>query len=319
MDQAALDAKLNFVKRVDLRNASIEFYAVKVSTSNKQRRFQSVKRISCHPELQRRLKVNVSNCIEAKEHISELRDINTNEDNRFFHVESAATDFQKVIDIIEDGGVTDISAQTELNSFNGYVIQVVLPDDLGSFYAFRYLKKEWDVKNSAGRFIIFDNDLVASFSEDPRFTVSPYVDFIQYGEDVFIASIGLFEAAMNYRERLVEKRDEAITVIGLSGSFSDEHEKILKSVVGSDKHLMRQLASVYNKPYYNNPEWLTKLKDAAEEAGNWRIEFEEDGKIKVKEEKDYVKELLVLLQNKRVKTVVDGVMFDVDGELISLH
>lgn len=40
--------------------------------------------------------------------------------------------------------------------------------------------------------------------------------------------------------------------------------------------------------------------------------------MSVQENKEYVKELLILLQNKRVKTVVDGLVFDVEGELIAI-
>lgn len=81
---------------------------------------------------------------------------------------------------------------------------------------------------------------------------------------------------------------------------------------------MRQLASLYEKQHFNNDIWLQKLGDATSEAGNWRIQFDENGKILVQETKEYVKELLVLLQNKCVKTVVDGLMFDVESELIAI-
>ncbi len=36
-------------------------------------------------------------------------------------------------------------------------------------------------------------------------------------------------------------------------------------------------------------------------------------------DKKYINELLTLLQNKRVKTVIDSQIFDVDGELIVLE
>ena len=95
-------------------------------------------------------------------------------------------------------------------------------------------------------------------------------------------------------------------------------EMFLSRAIGTDKHLMRQLASVYSKPYYNNDVWLTQLHQVAQNEDSWLIQFDADGKIQVQEDKKYIHELLTLLQNKRVRTVVDGVMFDVDGELIAL-
>ncbi|HEH9394541.1 TPA: DUF4868 domain-containing protein, partial [Aeromonas salmonicida] len=92
----------------------------------------------------------------------------------------------------------------------------------------------------------------------------------------------------------------------------------LTTLVAEDKRLMRNLASVYEKQHFKNEIWLRKLREAAEVAGNWQIKFDTQGKILVQENKEYVKELLILLQNKRVKTVVDGLVFDVEGELIAI-
>ncbi|MEI8706729.1 hypothetical protein [Pseudoalteromonas sp. B62] len=91
----------------------------------------------------------------------------------------------------------------------------------------------------------------------------------------------------------------------------------LTRVIGNDKYLMRQLASVHEKGHFTDDIWLAKLKIKSEEAGNWKIKFDESGKIIIDETKDYVKEVLTLLQNKRVITVVDEKMFDVDGEFIT--
>jgi len=125
---------------------------------------------------------------------------------------------------------------------------------------------------------------------------------------------------MNYHERLKEKKSEAIAAMYSENNLLVTSSKsTLEKVIGNDKFLMRQLASVHQKSYYNNDAWLTQLKNAAENAGNWKIKFDESGKIVVQDDKEYVKELLILLQNKRVKTVVDGYIYDVDGELIAVN
>ena len=62
---------------------------------------------------------------------------------------------------------------------------------------------------------------------------------------------------------------------------------------------------------------MNHMQKEAKAAKNWKIEFE-NNKILVKEDKEYIKEVLTLLQNKRVMTVVDKQVFDVDGELIPI-
>ncbi|MCF1428619.1 MAG: DUF4868 domain-containing protein [Shewanella sp.] len=135
---------------------------------------------------------------------------------------------------------------------------------------------------------------------------------------MFIADLQQFETAMNYHERLKEKKTEAIAALGNSAAMIAEESQKLINIIGEDKRLMRQLASAYEKRYFANEVWLRKLREAATAAGNWKIQFDDNGKIVIEETKEYVRELLVLLQNKRVKTVVDGIMFDVEGELIAI-
>ena len=120
------------------------------------------------------------------------------------------------------------------------------------------------------------------------FQVTPYIDFIQFKDDMFIADIRQFEIAMNYHERLKEKKREAISALFASSAMISTSKDTLTNVIGNDKHLMRQLASVHEKGYYSNDIWLTKLKNVADEVGNWKIKFDDDGKILVEDNKNYV-------------------------------
>lgn len=321
LDQAALDNKLSILKSQDLANAVVNVYVTKISTTNKDKRFISVKRLKVHNSAKESFKSYVTECIEGNEHICELRTINTNQDNRFFYVEKAATDFSLMEDFVTSGELEYVQEQSELNDFNSYVIQLTFGEPEKSIFAFRYISGAWSVKKSCGKFLGFEtiqNELIIKIDSDPRFQITPFIDFLQFKDDVFIADIRQFETAMNFHERLKEKKEEAITALCSSSAILAIAKDPITRVIGSDKHLMRQLASVHEKGYYNNDIWLAKLKTAAEEAGNWRVKFDAQGKIIIEENKEYIKELLTLLQNKRVKTIVDEIVFDVDGELIAL-
>ncbi len=321
MDQVLLDQKLQLLKGLDLEGSVVNVYVVKISQTNKSKRFQKVNRLICHDDLKAQFKSYVVDCISKNSHISQLRDITTNQDNRFFYVESAASDFSQVVSTIESDEIVSLSDLSTLNKFNGYAIQLTFGEPEKSIFAFRYISTAWSVKNSAGKALSFNmlkNELVAGINNEPYFQITPYIDFIQSGDDMFISSLQHFETAMNYHERLKEKKAETITALCASNALSISYSDLLSKSIGSDKHLMRQLASVYAKGYYNNDVWIEQLKKAAIKAGNWLVQFDDDGTIQVQGNKEYIRELLTLLQNKRVKTVVDGVVFDVDGELITL-
>jgi len=312
--------KLETLQNIDMSSAVINIYVAKISTSNKEKRFLDIKRLKIHGDNKQNFKNYATECIGGNEHICELRTINTNQDNRFFYVEKSATDFAQMETLITTENIPYVTNQSELNSFNAYVIQLTFGEPEQSIFAFRYISGAWSVNKTSGKFFGFstvNNELIVSIDNDPRFQITPYIDFIQFNDDIFIADIRQFEVAMNYHERLKEKKIEAITALCACSAIAEIYKDTLTSVIGNDKHLMRQLASVHEKGYYSNDIWLTKLKNVADEAGNWKIKFDENGNILVEDNKDYVKELLTLLQNKRVKTIVDGVVFDVDGELVA--
>ena len=321
LDQTALDRKLEVLQNLELTDAVTNIYVAKISTTNKEKRFLDIKRLKVQGNHKQSFKSYATECIAGNEHICELRTINTTQDNRFFHVEKAATDFAQMETLVTTNKIPYIAEQSELNNFNAYVIQLTFGEPEQSVFAFRYISGSWSVNKTSGKFFNFSkisNELIVSIDNDPRFQITPYIDFIQFKDDIFIADIKQFEVAMNYHERLKEKKKEAITALCASSAMISTAKDTLTSVIGNDKHLMRQLASVHEKGYYSNDIWLTKLKNVADAARNWKIKFDDDGKILVEDNKSYVKELLTLLQNKRVKTVVDGVMFDVDGELVAL-
>ena len=105
-------------------------------------------------------------------------------------MESAATDFNQVVDLVNGTDISDVTNKSDLNGFNGYVIKLTITGEQEiNLYAFRYIATAWSVTNSAGKTLCFDNDLVADVSSEPRFTITENIDMIQLGESMFIADI----------------------------------------------------------------------------------------------------------------------------------
>ncbi|EGR0760467.1 DUF4868 domain-containing protein [Vibrio parahaemolyticus] len=321
LDQASLSAKLSDLQNIDLSDATVNLWVAKVKLGNKTKRFGEIKNLKVHSDFQDHFRQYVIECIRGNQHIDELRPVTTIQDNRFFYVESSATDLTQLKEKVESGTLLTINQAAELNNYNAYAIQLTFGEPEESIYAFRYIKGAWSLGKAGNKTLrptLQENQLVVEIDQSYKFQITPYIDFIQYKDGVFIADLKQFETAMNYHERLREKKVEAINALSSSPAMEASESTKLTSIVGDDKRLMRQLASVYEKKHFQNDIWLQKLREAARDAGNWKIKFDEQGKILVEDNKEYVKELLVLLQNKRVKTVVDGLMFDVEGELIEI-
>lgn len=324
LDQASLDTQLVDLKNIDLSDSVVNLWVTEIKTSNKTKRFGEIKNLKVHDSYKKEFRDYVVQCINGNEHIEELKSIPTIQDNRFFFVESSSTDLSQLKTRVESGELSAITDEKELNNYNAYVIQLTFGegDEEESVYAFRYIKGSWSVNNTSSKSLFSsmqNNQLIVAIDNSPRFQITSYIDFILYKSGVFISDIKQFEVAMNFHERLVEKKKEAITALGQSPAMIPRESEKLTSIIGEDKRMMRQLASVLDKQYYNNEIWLRKLKQAADQAGNWQLKFDVHGKILIDDNKNYVKELLTLLQNKRVKTVVDELTFDVEGELIAIE
>lgn len=319
IDQAELEKRLTALKALDLTTASVAVYVIEISTINKLRRCKDARHLECVPDLLEKFRCFVTSGINAYGHISTFTEIHTNQDNRFFHVEKFETDFPQVLAALHppEGKeeIKSVAKLEELRKFNAYVIEMYMGPDLPALYGFRYVSQAWSPQNSSGGFFRLSNDMVASIDETPVFRIDNCLDFIAYGEDIFIMNSNKFESAMQFKERLVERKAETVVDLAASQIFVSGDELTLNNAIGTDKHLLRQLSSVQQKGYYKNPNWVTSLRTEAQAAGNWLLEFDAKGKIVVKNEKAYVRELLIVLQNKRVQTVVDKKVCDVDGEL----
>lgn len=321
ISQAELDLKLKELQAADLDKAVVNVWVAVTVPANKAKRFTKIKRLKVKDSSKNKFKSYVVDCIQGASGISELTPMYTPQDDRFFYVESSATDLSQLISEVETQNLEAVKTIDELNGYNSYAIQVTFGEPEQSVFAYRYIRAAWSAKKTKGNFLDFktvNGELVVEIDSSTRFEINPYLDFLQFKDDVFIANIASFEVAMNYHERLKEKKEEAIKALFESPNLVAGSEDVFKNLVGLDKRLMRQLAAAHEKGYYSNKEWVAKLRVAAEEAGNWRIKFNDQGEIEIDDDKDYIKELLILLQNKRVKTVVDGIVADVDGELIAL-
>jgi hypothetical protein len=320
LDQVTLDLKLSALRAIDLKNVSVIVYVVEINKVNKLLRCKEAKLLECDDLLLSRFKGYIESCISYYAHISNFTDISTNQDNRVFHVDIDETDFPQILETLHPSDkkedIGSVSSLDELKKFNAYIIEIHRGIALPPLYGFRYISQSWSPKNSSGGFFKFDEDMVAIFDESPIFRIDPYFDFVVLGDDAFVMDSAKFEMALQYKDRLLDRKNEAMTEMTASKIFVPDGELLFASVIGTDKHFLRQLSSVQQKGFYKDPVWVRKLQNEAAAAGNWLLEFDSKGKIIVKEEKSYVRELLTVLQNKRVQTVVDKNVFDVDGELL---
>lgn len=70
----------------------------------------------------------------------------TPQDDRFFYVESSATDLSQLISEVETQNLEAVKTIDELNGYNSYAIQVTFGEPEQSVFAYRYIRAAWSAK-----------------------------------------------------------------------------------------------------------------------------------------------------------------------------
>lgn len=318
VERAIEIAMLRHLKGLDFTGATVNIFVTTASTRSKDNRVNSLYRLVSQAPIKDMMKDAVSDSINETDDLIAYKYINTLDDAKYIYVDSDITGVDQFIDSIENQVIPQIKDKGELNDKNMYILQVVLHSG-EKIYAFKYISSVWSVKNTNQSYLkldMLDGDLVADVAQNTGFRIYKSIDYLCYKSVVYIKAVTNFETSLNFHERLQAQRDLAMKSISESPLFVESKANALQQAVGKNKNFMRQLASVAAKGYYTDEEWLGKLKVAAQEAGDWLIEFDQNGAIIIKDDTEYLQELLTLLQNKRVKTIVDGEVCDVNGELI---
>lgn len=122
---------------------------------------------------------------------------------------------------------------------------------------------------------------------------------------MFITSKKGFENALNFRKGMEDNRDVVLKELKITGFFSDVEP--IRKIVGSNLHLLRKISAIQKSGYYKDKKFIESLVkiNAAEQ---WGLIIKDD-KIVVTDEN--VELVLTLLNNSRLKSLINQEVFDV--------
>ncbi|HIF9149314.1 TPA: Kiwa anti-phage protein KwaB-like domain-containing protein [Photobacterium damselae] len=320
-DQINLVDKLNELKDVNINSEDISLYLVEFTPDNKIKRVSKSSHLKISASFKLDLKSYFKSLITNTSEIKFWSEINTNEDDRLFFLPIKETQFITVLDSIENAG--HISGIDEMSEYNGYLIKYDFTDENNTpcfLYAMTYIATAWKIvkrKRDLKQVITFSNEgNIADISKcENQFYITPKIDFISFNDGVYIHDIKAFERAMRFKNRLIERSNVTAQELVDENFINENDKETLINVINGDGHFMRNFSSVKTLSFYKEEGWLDKLYSAITIDKMGTLEFHEDKKIKIKNDKTYIKELLVLLQDKRVTTVISKRTCDVDGNL----
>lgn len=297
-------ATLKAIKAIDLKTCTATFWLVKRYIASHSAHY-SVLRVNTDTKLQKRLKGYVANQLQGKNfHLAEYDFNNADGDDTLFTISADATDFLKVEVAINSGFDNAIASEYKdlLNSW-AYVVQLEHGND--RLYAWRKISTLTQPKSVQSRQATFFVEHKLVDVEDKEvFLIDPRFDFFAHGGLIFIANKKEFEISMNFREGMKAKAAEVIQNFNQSGHF--KNVELIQKYVGDNMHHLRKMASILKSGYYRQPDYIHRMIEVSREEG-WELKVE-NGKIVVEEET--IELLLKLLNNDRLRSLINGETFD---------
>ena len=292
-----------------LSKATVTLWVVHYNLNGRTREASySVLRVNAEEELRSRLREAVATKVSGCNQIEDFTHTTIDQDETAYRIDAAQTDFPKILLSLNLGSDAPVvESESQLEGAWGYIVQLNL--DGGVLYAFRHLNNQWKIKRiRPSIYTLFRDNQLYTIEDKNIFTFDCIIDFIEYKDRVLILNKINFEKSMNYRGNLKLIRDETFNHIR-KGSLITGLD-ILESRILDKKNMMRRLADIRSRGYFEDPQYMSLLKKTNESEG-WNLYFDGD-KLCITE--DTVDIVMTLLGNDRLKSLVNEEIFDIRGQ-----
>ena len=197
-----------------------------------------------------------------------------------------------------------VTGERDFQNLMGYVVRLRIGEQI--VYCVKQVTDAWKTKKARTviNVVLHANQL--DLVEDRSFTISKLIDFVVFGDDLFIMNKRAFEYMLSYKieyaNSFVElQREEAFTT-----RFVDMQPLI--DHVGSNTMHLRRMAVIHQKAHYRDEAYMTRLREVNAQEG-WDIQFDEVGRIVANE--NSMKVIMQVLLNHRLYSRLSLSTFDV--------
>jgi len=298
------EKKVRKLKALDFSKWTATFWLVKRTATLREAAYR-VLRVDMDARLQKRFRGYLRQQLQSRDfHVNTYDYSTVDGDDVLLAIEASFTDFGKVEQAIGKGFENErVKEYADLMNSWAYVVQ--FESDGQSLFAWRKINTMTQPKKVLHRkALLFQNHRLTDIDEKEVFLIDPQFDFFVYEDTVLIANKRDFEVSMNFREGIKNHGKELLAEFEKLAFLSDIAP--IREYVGDNVHHLRKLASIRKAGYYKEVGYLKRLVAVSAEE-RWELKIF-DGKIVV--ERDTIDLLLKLLNNDRLRSPINGELFD---------
>jgi hypothetical protein len=162
----------------------------------------------------------------------------------------------------------------QLNNAAGYVFRMRFEDQL--LYCVKKTSSDWATRKKKGYMNILFKESGLDVIEDPSFSIARLFDFFVIGDHVFMTNKSAFESLLSHKDSYEESYVQLKQEPGFVAAISDM--AVIDAFVGNNATQLRRMAVIRARGYYNNPNYLSRLKEVSDTRG-WGIQFDNSGRV----------------------------------------
>lgn len=305
---------LNQIKAFDFDNLSSRLWVVKKNTNAGQCTYRALR--ADIEGLNQDFKTAIKRFFIGEDDFADpINDLNaysvftndTDEDRALVH-DLADTDFSTIVEKIQDGADND--AITNIQEFhNAWALVIEFYQGTDKLYAFSKIKGGWNLRaSSSAKNWVFQQGLFKKVEADKIFTFRNTIDFVAFGDDVFIRDKAMYELGLNIREGLEAKRDELVLALEENGIIASVDD--LNVAIGTNKTLLRRLVAAEETRYFEDQQFIEDMKFVIAEHG-FDLAADDDGKFIIGA--NNIDLFLKLISDKRFISLIKKQMVDADS------
>lgn len=209
---------------------------------------------------------------------------------------------QRLIDQpLEDCLVKNVK---QLNNAAGYVLRLRHGESV--IYCVKKANADWATRKKRGMMNIFFTEAGLDIMDNPSFSISRSFDFFVVDETVLMTNKPAFESLLNHKDTYEEAYAALKQEAGFSAAIADF--AVFDTFIGANATHLRRMAVIKARGYYNNPDYMTRLRDINRVRG-WGIQFDDQGRIVATPEK--MRDILHVLLDHRLRSELSDNQYDV--------
>jgi len=145
----------------------------------------------------------------------------------------------------------------QLNNAAGYIFR--LRHEGSIIYCVKKTNADWATRKKKGMMNIVFNQAGLDIVENPSFTIARNFDFFMSGSHVFMANKPAFESLLSHKDTYESAYVDLKQEPGFAAAIANI--AVFDAFIGKNATHLRRMAVIKARGYYNNPNYMTRLRD----------------------------------------------------------